>query len=286
MKIVASLQVLINGCSCCFGWMSVHVAVLFLCLNHHISIAQQPDNDTVSYSYFDGTLRRIHVPILMYHYVSPLPSHADQYRADLTISPDMFQQHMSYLSENGYNTFSLYALHAALMHGAENLTNRSVILTFDDGYIDHFTFVFPTLVEFEFVGTFFVITEYADRQINGYLNWQQIREMHQGGMNIEAHTKTHPDLRNRDVDFLVYEILGSIESIRAHTESLSYMFAYPAGRFDEATLQVMHSMPVWRSVTTRHGAYHTTRDFHTVDRLRVSGRMGVAGLSHLIHMSR
>ena len=45
----------------------------------------------------DGTLRRLRLPILMYHYVSPIPPEADNYRRELTVEPELFAAHMDYL---------------------------------------------------------------------------------------------------------------------------------------------------------------------------------------------
>lgn len=233
---------------------------------------------------FDGTLRRIHVPILMYHYVSPLLPDADDIRVGLTIYPETFRAHMQYLHDQGYQTVSLSDLHDALLTG-EQLPPRSIVLTFDDGYIDHYTNVFPVLQEFGFAGTFFVITETADNNNPVYLSWAQIQRMYEAGMSIEAHTKTHRDLRGRDYDFLVYEILGSLESIEAHTGNPAHMFAYPSGRYDGKTLEVLQQMPVWRAVTTQQGAYHTTDNLLEVTRLRISGNLSVAGLDALLRSS-
>src|SRR5512145_2670236 len=56
-------------------------------------LAQSPDPEPRPQPVWDGTLRRIRVPILMYHYVSNLPADADQYRVDLTIIPELFRAH-------------------------------------------------------------------------------------------------------------------------------------------------------------------------------------------------
>jgi peptidoglycan/xylan/chitin deacetylase (PgdA/CDA1 family) len=233
---------------------------------------------------FDGTLRRIYVPILMYHYVGELPEDADVYRTDLTVDPAVFRAHIAYLHSEGYQTISMYDLYAALMHGAA-LPPRPIILTFDDGYIDHYEHVFPILREFGFTGTFFIITATADNGNSGYLNWQQIQEMAAAGMDMESHTKNHIDLRDRDHDRLVYEILGSFESLRAHTGHLTRMFAYPGGRYDELTLDILERLQVWGAVTTQFGAYHTTDSALELPRLRVSRDMGAAGLAHLLRSS-
>lgn len=230
----------------------------------------------------DGTLRRINVPILMYHYVSPVPDDADVYRVDLTISPENFRNHMAYLQENGYSAITLGDLYDALMYGSA-LPPKPIVLTFDDGYADHYEYAFPILEEYDFTGTFFVITGKADVNDSAHLSWTQIEAMADAGMQMESHTKTHPDLREREFDFLVYQILGSLESITAHTRVESLMFSYPAGRYDEATLAVVETSPILMAVTTQHGVSHTTDGRLELRRLRVSGDMSVIGLRNLLN---
>src|SRR5215467_12208364 len=81
------------------------------------------------------TLRRLRVPILMYHYISELPPHADETRRGLTVTPAIFRAHMQYLHDQGYTTISLYDLNDALTKGTP-LPPKPIILTFDDGYHD------------------------------------------------------------------------------------------------------------------------------------------------------
>jgi len=229
----------------------------------------------------DGTLRRIRVPILMYHYISPLPADADAYRQDLTITPDVFRAHMRYLHDEGYSTISMYQLDEALMQGSL-LPPNPIILTFDDGYIDAYTTVFPILREFGLTGTFFIITGRADANDPDYVNWQQISEMSAAGMSMESHTKNHADLRGRTYDFLVYELLGSLESLQAYTGIEPHIFAYPIGHYDGMTLDVVRGLPVWRAVTTQAGMLQTTDNRLEMPRVRVSGDTGVSGLAYLL----
>jgi peptidoglycan/xylan/chitin deacetylase (PgdA/CDA1 family) len=229
----------------------------------------------------DGTLRRIRVPILMYHRISDVPSDADVYRIDLTVEPRMFHAHMQYLHDEGYHTISLYDLHDALQRGTP-LPPKPVILTFDDGYIDHFITVFPLLKEFGMTATFFVITGYADANNPDYLSWGQISAMAEAGMSMEPHTRTHLGLVGRDYDFLVYEVLGSFESMAAHTGRSPRMFAYPGGDYDDSALDMLQSLSVWRALTTERGALHTTDNLLEVARSRVSGDTGVTGLAYIL----
>jgi peptidoglycan/xylan/chitin deacetylase (PgdA/CDA1 family) len=217
----------------------------------------------------------------MYHYVSDLPEDADDIRRDLTVSPEHFRAQMDYLKAQGYTTISLYQLYDALTTGAA-LPPKPIILTFDDGYIDAYTNAFPILQQKGFTGTFFVITGKPDNDAPGYMSWAQIKEMSDAGMSIEAHTKSHADLRGRSQDFLVYEILGSLQSIEAHTGHTPHMFAYPVGHYDAETLKVMRQLPVWMAVTTEHGQRATSTDLLLTPRLRIHGDTGVVGLAALL----
>lgn len=229
----------------------------------------------------DGTQRRLRVPILMYHYVSTPPPGADDIRLNLSISPALFRQHLEYLRSQGYQSVSLYEVHSALTTGAP-LPDKPIVLTFDDGHIDHYTTVFPLLQEYGFTATFFIITATADNRNPEHLSWDQIIEMADAGMSMEPHSKTHPDLTQRNRDFLVYQILGSIESLEAHTGRPARVFAYPIGRYDDLTLSVAAEVGVIAAVTTEMGAVHTTSGLLEMPRLRITREMGVAGLSAML----
>ncbi len=261
-------------------YLAIACSILILGVNLNYA-AQQQNTTHIQSPEFDGTLRRIYTPILMYHYVSPIPSNADEYRIGLTVTPDRFRQQLQYLQDNNYEATSLYELHRALMTGNE-LPLNPVIFTFDDGHIDHYNYVLPLLLEYDFYGTFFIITGFADNNMFGHLNWEQIVALSEAGMDVEAHSKTHPDLRQRDHEFLVYQILGSIESLSAHTRDERHMFAYPAGKYDEATLQIAASIPVYIAVTTRHGTHHTSDDTLELSRLRMTQDIGPNGLLNVL----
>jgi peptidoglycan/xylan/chitin deacetylase (PgdA/CDA1 family) len=257
---------------------AVLIGLLLLCTN----FAPLQAADAVPQVRGDGTLRRMRVPILMYHYISVPPRNADGYRINLSLDPAVFRQHLEYFRENGFSTISLYDLDAALVEGVP-LPAKPVILTFDDGYLDNYTNAFPLLQEFDMQGTFFIITGLADQNAAGYMNWAQIEEMAQAGMWLESHTKTHADLRGREYDFLVYELLGSIESLAAHVgNEQPRMFCYPGGKYDAKTLEVIRTTPIWRAVTTEFGATHTTDNAYQLPRLRISNETGVSGLDYLL----
>ncbi len=229
----------------------------------------------------DGTLRRVAVPILMYHYISTPPADADIYRQDLSVTPTRFHAQMAYLAAHGYHVISLYDLNLALRWGAP-LPPNPVILTFDDGYRDAYTEAFPILQEFGYTATFFVITTRLDEGHPAYLSWSQAQEMIRAGMSIESHTKDHVDLRSRDQSFLAYQVLGSIESIEAHTGRRPQFFCFPAGHWDEGVLDVVRASGLWAAVTTEGGVDHTTDENLLLPRVRISGDTDLATFGVLL----
>jgi peptidoglycan/xylan/chitin deacetylase (PgdA/CDA1 family) len=232
----------------------------------------------------DFTLRRIRVPILMYHYIGELPEDADVFRVNLTISSSQFRDHLQYLTDNNYTTISFYDLEQALRDGT-SLPDKPVILTFDDGHLDHYTNAFPVLKQFGMTGTFFLVTGRIDAGDPAYMTWEQASEMRNAGMSMEPHTKNHPDLSNREEDYLVYEIVGSMESIQSHVGNNPAIFSYPGGRYDDNTLRVLEMTGVIRAVTTEFGNLHTTDNTLLMPRLRISNDTSVPGLAHLLSLT-
>jgi peptidoglycan/xylan/chitin deacetylase (PgdA/CDA1 family) len=237
--------------------------------------------DQVDGSGWDGTLRRVEVPILMYHYISVPPEDADIYRLDLSVTPENFRAQMQYLADNGYSVISLYDLNLALRWGTP-LPPNPVVLTFDDGYVDVYENAFPILQEFGFTGTFFVITARLDEGHPAYLSWAQAQEMAAAGMSIESHTKDHPNLQARDADYLYYQIVGSLESIEANLGHRPQMFSYPAGRWDEDVLAITRAAGVWLAVITENGIAHTTDSMLLLRRVRISGETDLPTFAALV----
>jgi peptidoglycan/xylan/chitin deacetylase (PgdA/CDA1 family) len=213
---------------------------------------------------------RADVPILMYHYVSELPPDADRYRLDLTVLPKDFEAQLQYLADAGYDTITLTDLYLHLTQGYP-LPERPIILTFDDGYRDAYEVVFPRLLDYGFTATFFVLATPAHFEWEDYITWDQMSEMSQAGMEIQAHGRDHVDLRGASYEYLVYQVLGIQEAIAYHVGQPSRFFCYPSGRYDDDVIAVLESAGYWGAVTTEWGITHTREDMFLMPRIRVRG---------------
>ena len=90
--------------------------------------------------------------ISMYHYVRDLKH--SRYPAISGLDVSLFRQQMDFF-RNNFAVVSMEQVIDAVKNGVK-LPDNSLLLTFDDGYIDNYTYVLPILEEFGFQGSFFI----------------------------------------------------------------------------------------------------------------------------------
>lgn len=178
--------------------------------------------------------KNIRVPILVYHSVRPHVAGESSYQETYDITPELFRRHLEYLKENGYSFISFTELADYFDTGA-SLPEKPVILSFDDGWKNQYEYAFPLLKEFHDTATFFIFTNAANR--GNHLTWDELREMRDAGISIEAHTKTHPYLQKiTDPQELTREIAGSKKILEEELGIPVTSFAYPFGKYDDAVI--------------------------------------------------
>jgi peptidoglycan/xylan/chitin deacetylase (PgdA/CDA1 family) len=175
---------------------------------------------------------------------------------------------MAWLAENGYTAITLQELLYHLTLGWP-LPEKPIILTFDDGYTDAYNNAFPILRKYGFTGTFFIITDHVTFGNPNHATWDQIIEMHNAGMDIQSHSRSHPDLRGQPESELLWQILGSKEAIEARIDKEVHFFCYPSGRYDANTIRALKDYGYWAAVTTEYGATNATENPFTLKRIRI-----------------
>src|SRR5919108_3707706 len=116
---------------------------------------------------------------------------------------------------------------------SSNNNDKFVIINFDDSHQSDYTYAKPILDKYGFKATFFEVCNWIEA---GYhesdisVTWQQIAALQQDGMDIEAHTMTHPNLNDlssqADLD---YEI-GQSKQCLENNGFNPTIFAYPNGK--------------------------------------------------------
>ena len=166
------------------------------------------------------------LPIVMYHDVSGVPPD-DIYRAGSNVLPADFSAQLDYLECAGYTTISMAQLFDAV-EGRSALPEKPVILTFDDGYTDHYTEAFPLLRAHSMNGSFAIITGFVEGG-GDYMSWAQIKEMADAGMEMMSHTVTHIDMNTSDDATVADQLAASRTALELHTGKAPDFLVYPAG---------------------------------------------------------
>lgn len=177
-----------------------------------------------------GTVR---VPVLTYHHVAPLPRSGSA--RDYFVSPEMFEKQMEYLKNKNYKTLSMQEFYDLVKSGI-NPSQKSVLITLDDSNSNNYTYAYPILKKYGFVATFFIISARSG------INKSQLIEMSNNGMDIESHSRSHPDLvKLTDSTQLVQEIAGSRQAINSLSNSSVIAISYPGCVANSTTLGYVRS---------------------------------------------
>jgi peptidoglycan/xylan/chitin deacetylase (PgdA/CDA1 family) len=172
------------------------------------------------------------VPILMYHYIRVDQNPRDPVGENLSVAPALFAQQMQYLSSHGYTPITLDKL-AAIFAGKAHAPAKPIVLTFDDGYKDLFTAVFPILKRYDFHAVSFIITGFVGW--HGYVSWEDIKHMQASGLvAFESHTVHHTYLPAVSYQQALDEVITSKKKLQAETGSPVNFLAYPDGATDAA----------------------------------------------------
>ena len=140
-----------------------------------------------------------------------------------------FEKHCKYLTSHGYRALSFKEIKKAL-NGHDGLGPKCVVLTFDDGSEDHFYRAFPVLLKYSLKATFFIPTDLIGTA--GHLNWNQIQEMHQAGMEFQSHTHTHVNLEKLDEAGINTELTISKGIIETKLNNEVFVLSLPYGLGD------------------------------------------------------
>lgn len=167
----------------------------------------------------------------MYHSISddPEPGVASYYR--VTTSPIRFRQQMHWLRQNGYSVIQLDEA-VRRIENETSSSDRSAVLTFDDGYSDFMTQAWPVLLDFGYTATVFLPTDFIgqDRMaFNGRqcLTWLEARELSSSGISFGSHSASHRKLYGLLWNEIHRELRDSRRKIEDEVNSPVQSFAYP-----------------------------------------------------------
>jgi peptidoglycan/xylan/chitin deacetylase (PgdA/CDA1 family) len=220
------------------------------------------------------------VPVLMYHRVARDPAPGlERY----CVSPAAFENQLKLLRSAGYCTATPDELELFLRLEA-GLPPRTVILTFDDGYVDFAGEAWPLLKRHGLTAVVFAVPDRVGGSADwdgdqgppaALMDWRTLRELACDGAVIESHSDTHRPLTRLPVEALYREALRSRAAIAQAIGRAPRSFCYPFGAYDPTAEQVLDECGYRLAFTTEPGVCALSAAPLRIPRLEVAGGEGL-----------
>ena len=207
-----------------------------------------------------------HAVVLVYHHVSA------ETPALTSVTPAVFESHLDYLQDHDFTVWPLARIIDTLENGGEVPAN-TVAITFDDAYRSIYSEAFPRLRKRAWPFTIFVSSEGVDHGYANYLDWSQLRELAEAGVELGNHSHSHAHLVRRLADESEAQwknrVGADIDTARRRlmeeTGSSSRLFAYPYGEYSPG-LKLIVKERGYYGIAQRSGAIGGHSDFLALPR--------------------
>ena len=146
---------------------------------------------------------------------------------------EQFEAHLSELKKLEYTVLPLPEIFNRI-ESAQPLPKKTVAITIDDAFLSVYREAFPRLKKAGLPFTLFIPTQPVDRNINGYMNWNQIRELKQAGITIGSQTHTHLHMAKSSAEVNKNELILSNQRFKKELGSIPDIIAYPYGEYSLA----------------------------------------------------
>jgi len=223
------------------------------------------------------------IPILMYHQVLDLPERNKKIRNTsplYCLSVGNFSAQMQYVVENGYRSLSLKDI---IDDPARN-HQKSLAITFDDGWSNNYTNAFPILERLGLTATLFVITGSIGNE--QHMGWAQLKQMNEAGISIQSHGVSHKPLSLLGSDDIVDELERSKKEIEDHLDSPVIFFSAPHGMIDQRVLDAARSIGYKAICTSEPGFRHPYGEPAILKRINISNGCQIPEFGQIVKGNR
>jgi peptidoglycan/xylan/chitin deacetylase (PgdA/CDA1 family) len=213
-------------------------------------------------------LNRKRVPIICYHSVTNDEDRVarDPHKQHIPLS--LFLSHLDYLQEH-HNVISL-SQYVDARRNNRRLPDRSVVLTFDDGFEDFYSVAAPHLCQRRLPATVFIITERAYGRLipkgESFLNWDQIRELATSGIEIGSHTCSHVPLSELSLEEATKELSESRAFLESNVGCSPIPLSYPFGQTSESISRSAQSLGFTCAIASDSGPNSETSSIFRLSR--------------------
>jgi len=218
----------------------------------------------------------ITAPILLYHHVSN-----DGPGIRYIVTMDDFREQMETLRDLNYLSITASDLANVIIYGGER-PNRSVVITFDDGFMDVYQNAFPIMQELGFVGVVYIYVDHVGS--NGYVNAEQIRVLADNGWEIGNHSMSHADLTKNHTS-VYYEVQQSRLTLEELTGEKADTFAYPYGVTNDYVIGVVRDSGYLAGMGLGLSCDHTLDTLYNLSRIEVQADYSISTFRGLLPWS-
>ena len=195
-------------------------------------------------------------------------------------SGEELRQHLDYLTENHYKILSLKDVVTAWQNKAK-LPDKAVVITIDDAYRSVYESAWPILRQYQAPFTLFVSTAYVAPSTEGYMSWEQLKQLASAGVTLGNHSHNHGHLiekqggesrqawRQRIKD----EVTQAQALLAMHTGQDNPWFAYPYGEYSDELAGLLNQLG-YLGFGQQSGPAGSQSDQRALPRFPVSGRFG------------
>ena len=238
------------------------------------------------------------IAILMYHKIGFAPRGVSLKK--LWVEPKKFDKQMVYLTRHKYNVITLKELFDNLLD-KKTLPSKTVIVTFDDGYKNNYIEAFPILKKYNLKATIFLNvayiggkSEWEDSSVESsqpMLNWNEILEMLEYGIDFGSHTLTHANLEyckdeSKRLDNEIKESKKILED-KLHWPVVSFAYPYGAGTNDKKIKGVLKEAGYRIACGIKQGKVSIpVKDMFNLNRLLIRGDENIVDFAFNIKKGR
>lgn len=224
------------------------------------------------------------VPILMYHYVEYVKDEKDTIRKSLDITPDVFEKQVKTFVDQNY-TFMTMSEVGDVLNGKWEMPEKAVVFTFDDGYRDFYTDVFPILKKYKVKATVYIVSGFIGD--SNFMLTNQIQEIIDSGLvEIGAHTVNHVSLKERSLESVYYEINRGKNNLEKQFNVEVVSFAYPFGAFDAQAIELVKDLGFKTSVSTIEGVLVNQQNRYFIYRIRPGLQIGRDLINYIDNLAK
>lgn len=173
-----------------------------------------------------------HASVLMYHRFD------EQRYPSTNTTLEQLESHIAYLQEGNFNVMPLPEVIYRFQNG-QTVPDKTVAISIDDAYLSVYEKGWPRFKEAGFPITLFVATGPIDRNLRGYMDWDQLRELQAQGVTIGSQTRTHPHMHRISAEAVRDELSSSNERFIAELGLRPDLFAYPYGEYSLAVAEAV-----------------------------------------------